>query len=83
LLVIAITRLLWSGAGAAVALGLVLALVNPPTDILLLASFGGTAVFLFGLTRAPAAQPPSSGNRTLSGKVDGKVTTVVVLGRLG
>ena len=59
LLLIAIARLLWSGAGAAVALGLVFALDNPPTDVLLLASFGGTAVFLFGLTRAPAAQPRS------------------------
>jgi CBS-domain-containing membrane protein len=53
----AIARLLWCAAGAAVGLGLVLWLVNPPAATLLLASFGGTAVFLFGLTRAPAAQP--------------------------
>jgi CBS-domain-containing membrane protein len=53
----AMARLLWCAAGAAVGLGLVLWLVNPPAATLLLASFGGTAVFLFGLTRAPAAQP--------------------------
>ena len=53
---IAIARILWCGLGAAIGLGLVLTLVNPPTDLLLLASFGGSAVFLFGLTRAPAAQ---------------------------
>lgn len=53
----ALARLLWCAAGATVALGLVLWLVNPPSDPLLLASFGGTAIFLFGLTRAPAAQP--------------------------
>lgn len=50
-------RLLSCSAGAALALGLVLWLVDPPTAPLLLASFGGSAVFLFGLTRAPAAQP--------------------------
>ena len=55
----AVARLLWCAAGAAVGLGLVLSLVNPPAAPLLLASFGGTAVFLFGLTRAPAAQPRS------------------------
>lgn len=55
----AIARLVWCGAGAAVGLGIVLSLVNPPTAPLLLASFGGTAAFLFGLTRAPAAQPRS------------------------
>jgi CBS-domain-containing membrane protein len=71
LLVIAIARLLWSGAGAAVGLGLVLWLVNPPTDVLLLASFGGTAVFLFGLTRAPAAQPRSLFGGHLGGALIG------------
>ena len=53
----AAARLAWCAAGAAVALALVLWLVDPPSSPLLLASFGGTAVFLFGLTRAPAAQP--------------------------
>jgi CBS-domain-containing membrane protein len=55
--VMVMARLLWCAAGAAVGLGLVLWLVNPPAETLLLASFGGTAIFLFGLTRAPAAQP--------------------------
>ena len=54
-----IARLVWCGAGAAVGLGAVLWLVDPPTAPLLLASFGGSAAFLFGLTRAPAAQPRS------------------------
>jgi len=43
--------------GAAVGLGLVLGLVDPPSAPLFLASLGGSAVFLFGLTAAPAAQP--------------------------
>ncbi len=50
-------RLLACAAGGALALGLVLWLVNSPTMTLLVASFGGSTVFLFGLTRAPAAQP--------------------------
>jgi CBS-domain-containing membrane protein len=53
----AASRLAWCALGAAVALALVLWLVDPPSSPLLVASFGGTAVFLFGLTRAPAAQP--------------------------
>ncbi len=52
-----IARLAWCAGGAAAALGLVLWLVDPLSSPLLLASFGGTSVFLFGLTRAPAAQP--------------------------
>ncbi len=52
-------RLIACSGGASVALGLVLWAVDPPSAPLLLASFGGTAVFLFGLTRAPAAQPRS------------------------
>ena len=50
-------RLSSSAAGAALGLGLVLQFVDPPTAPLFLASIGGSAVFLFGLTRAPAAQP--------------------------
>lgn len=52
-----IARLAWCAAGAGAGLGLVLCLVDRPTSPLLLASFGGTTIFLFGLTRAPAAQP--------------------------
>lgn len=65
------TRLIACSAGAAVALGLVLWLVNPPSTPLLLASFGGTAVFLFGLTRAPAAQPRSLFGGHLGGALIG------------
>lgn len=50
-------RLAASACGAALGLGLVLEFVDPPSTPLFLASFGGSAVFLFGLTRAPAAQP--------------------------
>ena len=50
-------RLASSAAGAALGLSLVLQFIDPPSAPLFLASFGGSAVFLFGLTRAPAAQP--------------------------
>ena len=50
-------RLILCAAGAAAGLGLALWLVDPPSSPLFLASLGGSAVFLFGLTRAPAAQP--------------------------
>ena len=52
-----IGRLMWCAAGAATGIGLVLRFVDPPHSPFLLASLGGSAVFLFGLTRAPAAQP--------------------------
>lgn len=50
-------RLLWCIFGAAVGISLTLSLAGPSTSPFLLASLGGSAVFLFGLTRAPAAQP--------------------------
>ena len=50
-------RLLWISLGAITALGLALLLTKPPASPLLLASLGGSTIFLFGLTRAPAAQP--------------------------
>ena len=50
-------RLLWCALGSAAGIGLALFLVAAPASRLLLASLGGSAVFLFGLTRAPAAQP--------------------------
>lgn len=52
-----LARLSWCLAGAALAIGLALSVVGPPHAPFLLASLGGTTVFLFGLTRAPAAQP--------------------------
>lgn len=50
-------RLLWCLVGASLAISLALWLVGPPHNPWVLASLGGTSVFLFGLTRAPAAQP--------------------------
>jgi CBS-domain-containing membrane protein len=52
-----IVRLLWCLLGAACGIAIALALVGPPHSGFVLASLGGSAVFLFGLTRAPAAQP--------------------------
>jgi len=52
-----IFRLLWCALGAAAGIAIALLLVAPPASPYLLASLGGSAVFLFGLTRAPAAQP--------------------------
>jgi CBS-domain-containing membrane protein len=52
-----VARLLWCALGAATGISLALTLVAPPISPFLLASLGGSAVFLFGLTRAPAAQP--------------------------
>src|SRR5512143_783028 len=43
--------------GAAAGMSFALLLIAPPLSPFLLASLGGSAVFLFGLTRAPAAQP--------------------------
>lgn len=53
----AAARLLWCLCGAAAAIAAALALAGPTVSPFLLASLGGSAVFLFGLTRAPAAQP--------------------------
>lgn len=50
-------RLTWCLLGAALGIGTALALVGPPHRPFVLASLGGSSVFLFGLTRAPAAQP--------------------------
>ena len=50
-------RFAWSAAGGAGAIGLALWLVHSPSSPFLLASLGGSTVFLFGLTSAPAAQP--------------------------
>lgn len=50
-------RLLWCMLGAALGIALALVLAGPSASPFLLASLGGSAVFLFGLTRAPAVQP--------------------------
>jgi len=50
-------RLLYCVLGAGVGIGFALHLAGPPVSVFFLASLGGSSVFLFGLTRAPAAQP--------------------------
>jgi CBS-domain-containing membrane protein len=50
-------RLLWCMVGAAMGISVALVLAGPSISPFLLASLGGSTVFLFGLTRAPAAQP--------------------------
>ncbi len=52
-----IGRFLWCMLGAAVGISAALWFVAPPVSPFLLASLGGSTVFLFGLTRVPAAQP--------------------------
>src|SRR5208283_3767730 len=52
-----IGRLIWCAVGAATGIGLALWFVGVPSSPFLLASLGGSTVFLFGLTRAAAAQP--------------------------
>ena len=52
-------KLLWCAIGASVGIALALYLVFPDPGSLLLASLGGSTIFLFVLTRAPAAQPRS------------------------
>src|SRR5674476_597670 len=54
---VAVGRFVWCMFGAAAGIAVALWLVAPPVSPFLLASLGGSAVFLFGLTRAPAAQP--------------------------
>ena len=54
---LSIFRLLWCALGVAAGIALALFLVAPPVSPFLLASLGGSAIFLFGLTKVPAAQP--------------------------
>jgi CBS-domain-containing membrane protein len=51
-----ILRLIWVSIGAGAAIGLAL-LATKASIPLLLASLGGTTLFLFGLSTTPAAQP--------------------------
>jgi CBS-domain-containing membrane protein len=52
-------NLVWSVAGGAAAVGLALWLVADEGSLFLLASLGGSTVFLFALTDSEAAQPYS------------------------
>lgn len=66
-------RIAWCLAGAATGLSIVLTLVTHVDEPLLLASLGGTAVFLFGLTRADAAQPRALFGGHLGGALIGVI----------
>lgn len=50
-------RLIWSALGIGVGISATLCLVAPPVNPFLLASLGGSSIFLFGMTSAEAAQP--------------------------
>lgn len=52
-----LARLTWCITGAAFGVSVVLTIVGDHSSAVFLASIGGSTVFLFGLTRAPAAQP--------------------------
>ncbi len=52
-----VLRILWVLCGASVALFLALHVVRPQDSTLLLASLGGSTLFLFGLTTLPPTQP--------------------------
>lgn len=54
-----LARLLWVGLGAGVAITIALTVTTMGANPLLLASLGGSTLFLFGLTKLPAAQPRS------------------------
>ena len=64
-------RLAWCLFGAALGLSAALAVVGPPHQPFVLASLGGSAVFLFGMTRAAAAQPRALLGGHLGGAVIG------------
>jgi len=50
-------RLTWCALGAAIGLSLSFSVVYPDVSPIFMASIGGTAIFIFALSRAPAAQP--------------------------
>jgi CBS-domain-containing membrane protein len=52
-----LVNLLWVAAGVGIAMTATMAVVDPKNSPLLVASLGGSAIFLFCLTSAPAAQP--------------------------
>ena len=64
-------RLAWCLLGAAAGISLALFVAGPPHTTFVLASLGGSSVFLFGLTRAPAAQPRALFGGHLGGAIVG------------
>lgn len=83
-------RLAWCATGAAAALGVALWLTSPNQSPLFLASLGGSAVFLFGLTGTSPAQPRALFGGHLGGAMigilcwialgDGAVSYAVAIG---
>jgi len=67
-------RLIWCSVGAAIGIGIALWFVDLSSPFLL-GSIGGSAVFLFGLTRAPAAQPRALFGGHLGGALIGVLCT--------
>jgi CBS-domain-containing membrane protein len=75
-----IGRLLWCSAGAATALTLALFLTHlPDHSRWLMASLGGSTVFLFGLTRTAAAQPRA----LFGGHLGGALMGIICYGAFG
>jgi CBS-domain-containing membrane protein len=72
-------RLSWCLIGAAGGSALALYAAGPPLSPFLLVSLGGSAVFLFGLTRAPAAQPRA----LIGGHVGGALIGIACYQALG
>jgi CBS-domain-containing membrane protein len=68
-----VVRLLWCALGLAAGIASALFVTWPNSSPLLLASLGGSAIFLFGLTRSPAAQPRALFGGHLSGALAGIV----------
>ena len=68
-----IFRLTWCATGAAIGLGLSFWLVYPDVSPIFMASIGGTAVFIFGLTRTAGAQPRAVFGGHLGGALIGIV----------
>jgi CBS-domain-containing membrane protein len=68
-----VVKFAWCLIGAAAGISFALWLVAPPVSAFLLASLGGSTVFLFGLTRAPAAQPRALFGGHLGGALIGIV----------
>ena len=66
-----LTDLVWSMGGAATAITLALWLVADTSSVFLLASLGGSTVFLFALTEAEAAQPRALFGGHLAGALIG------------
>lgn len=66
-----VARMLWCIFGAAIGIAVALSLAGPLETPFLLASLGGSTVFLFGLTRSPATQPRALFGGHLGGAIIG------------